>query len=84
MIKLYPNRTIGLQRKAIEDSFSEADCKTCEGKGSYVIQMRPGSIRNLKGKSGLIALHNDCNNCDHGKVRTKLRIIRKNHLSIIL
>lgn len=84
MIKVIPNRTIGLQKKIIVDSFTESDCKACIGKGSYTVQIPVGSIRNLKAKAQAHSLDIECTQCNAGKVLTKLRVIRKNNISAIV
>lgn len=82
MIKVIPNRTIGLQKKAIEDSSYEHDCTVCLGKGSYTIQLPSGAVRNMKTK--IATMDVDCDRCDHGKIHKKLRVIRKGNISAIV
>lgn len=84
MIKVISNRTIGLQRKTIEDSFTESDCKVCVGKGFYTVEIPGGAIRNLKAKAGVHLMSIECTQCKSGKVVTKLRVIRRNNISAIL
>jgi hypothetical protein len=81
--KAIANRTIGLQRAIIEDSFIEEACNKCDGKGIYKVYLPSASIRNLK-SSGQICLENECTSCTKGVVRSKIRIIRKNKVSAIM
>lgn len=83
MIKLIQNRTIGLQKKTIQDSTTVVNCNACCGTGITTITLPAGSIRNLKVKSQLLVLQNECEKCDDGKVTTKLRVIRKNPVSLV-
>lgn len=81
--KAIANRTIGLQKATIEDSFSEEVCNKCDGKGVYKVYLPSVSIRNLK-TSGQVCLENECTSCTNGVVRSKIRVIRKNKVSAIV
>lgn len=81
--KAIPNRTIGLQKAVIEDSFTEEACKTCNGTGTYNLYIPSTSIRNLKGKLGHVTISNECT-CDKGVIRHKIRVIRKGNIRAIV
>lgn len=84
MIKAIPNRTIGLQKKEIQDGVQECDCKSCNGKGVYTVSLPSKAIKNLKVKSS-INVETDCKDCEGtGKIKSKIRIIRKNKVTAIL
>lgn len=84
MIKAIANRTIGLQKKEIQDGVHESSCLHCKGKGFTTIHLPSKAIRNLK-VQGTIAVDNDCEECKGtGKVQSKIRIIRKNEVTAIL
>lgn len=83
MIKIHPNRTIGLQRKTIADGIMEEECKVCNGTGQYNIYIPSTTIRNLKGMVGSVKVTNECT-CNNGKIHTKMRVIRKNNVTAIL
>ena len=84
MKKAIPNRTIGLQTKVIQDAFTEEQCKTCNGKGTYNLLVPSNMIRNLKGQIGHVTITNECTGCDKGIVRKKLRVVRKNKITAII
>ena len=84
MKKAIPNRTIGLQKKVIEDAITEEPCKVCNGKGTYTVQVPSNMIRNLKGQIGYVALMNDCTSCKGGVIHKKLRVVRKNKITAIM
>jgi hypothetical protein len=82
--KMIPNRTIGLQKAIIEDGFSEQTCLECKGTGIRTFSVPATSFRNLKAKLDNVCVENDCNFCDHGVVRNKIRIIKKNRVTAII
>ena len=84
MIKAIPNRTIGLQKKEIQDGVQESDCKCCNGKGVYTVSLPSKAIKNLKVKSS-INVEADCKECEGtGKIKNTIRIIRKNKVTAII
>lgn len=84
MIKAIPNRTTGLQKKEITDGVHEASCIFCKGKGFNTVQLPATAIRNIKVHSS-ISVDNNCEACGgEGKIRNKIRIIRKNKVTAIL
>lgn len=81
--KVIDNRTRGLQSKVIQDAFTEEQCKTCNGKGTYNLLVPSNMIRNLKGQIGHVTITNDCTSCQGGVVKSKIRVIRKNKITAI-
>lgn len=82
--KMIPNRTIGLQKAIIEDSFSEQSCLECKGTGVKTFLIPSTSFRNLKAKIENVCVENDCGFCDQGVVRNKIRIIKRNKVTAII
>ena len=82
--KVFSNRTIGLQKAIIQDSFSEQSCLHCKGTGIQSFVLPSKSFKNLKAKVSEITVENECESCDHGMIKNKIRIIKKNQISAII
>jgi DnaJ-class molecular chaperone len=85
MIKAIPNRTIGLQKKQIEDKFSVASCLQCSGAGHTRVNVPAGRMKNLKLKVHFLEVENECEECNGtGKIHSTVRVIRKNKVTAIV
>lgn len=86
MKKKFPNRTIGLQNKVIEETSGLSKCEACKGTGKIKHTLAASTIRNIQA-SGEIELEDDCGQCVDGFIanKPKLRVVRKkSKLSAIL
>lgn len=85
MIKAIPNRTIGLQKKEIEDKKTEATCINCSGKGHTVSHVPMARLKNLKSTTSFLEVENECAECSgSGKIYSTVRVIKKKQVTAIV